>query len=126
MNTEQNKQLVQKVNEAFMENNMEKVLSYFAEDVRWTMVGQGTWAGKEAIRKGMKDVEMGQGPAPTFSIDVVIAEGDRVACRGSMHMAKADGSDWNGHYCDMYQIRDGKVVELMAFVIENANDQPAA
>ncbi|MCM2359336.1 MAG: nuclear transport factor 2 family protein [Geobacteraceae bacterium] len=45
------KEIVEKVNTAFAENNLEGFLSFCADDVKWTMVGDKTVTGKDAIRQ---------------------------------------------------------------------------
>jgi uncharacterized protein (TIGR02246 family) len=77
-----NKEIVEKVNAAFAENDPEVFLSNCADDVTWTMVGEKTNNGKKAIQKWlaeMKDME-----PPKFTVDKIIAEGDSVVCCGDM------------------------------------------
>jgi len=45
------KTTVEKINNAFADNNLEKVLSFCTDDLVWTMVGDTTVKGKDAIRK---------------------------------------------------------------------------
>jgi hypothetical protein len=45
------KEIVQRINEAFAENSLEKVLSFCTDDFTWTMVGDTTVQGKDPIRK---------------------------------------------------------------------------
>ena len=45
------KAIIEHVNAAFAENNLEKVLSFCTDDFIWTMVGDETVKGKDAIRK---------------------------------------------------------------------------
>lgn len=40
--SERNKEIVEKVNSAFLEGNFEGFLSFCAEDVEWTIVGDRT------------------------------------------------------------------------------------
>ena len=48
-----NKEIVEKVNAAFAEGSVEGFLSFCADDVVWTMVGDKTVKGKDAIRQWM-------------------------------------------------------------------------
>lgn len=48
-----NKEIVEKVNAAFAEGSTEKFLSFCADDVEWTMVGDKAVKGKDAIRQWM-------------------------------------------------------------------------
>ena len=83
------KDIVEKVNAAFADNSVEGFLSFCADDVEWTMVGDKTVKGKDAIRKWM--ASMGPHEAPKFTVDTVIGEGDFVAAHGNMTMKDKDG-----------------------------------
>ena len=77
------KEIVQRINEGFAENNLEKVLSFCADDLTWTMVGDTTVRGKDAIRQWMASMDP---QPPQLSIHEIIAEGDVVMTRGDMLM----------------------------------------
>ena len=109
------KDTIHRVNEAFAENNLEKVLSFFTDDVTWTMVGDTTVRGKDAIRKWM--ASMNPQP-PQLSIRHTIAEGDVVITQGDMTMAeKQNGPSIPYSFCDIYRFRGDQVSELTAFMI---------
>jgi uncharacterized protein len=109
-----NKEIVVKVDAAFAENNVEGFLSFCADDVEWTMVGDRTVKGKEDIRRWLGS--MGTDP-PNFSPSGVIAEGDSVSAYGTMTMKDKSGEAVKYAYCDIYRFRGDKIVELRSFVI---------
>ena len=109
-----NKEIVEKVNAAFAEGSVEGFLSFCADDVAWTMVGDKTVKGKDAIRQWMASMDM---EPPQFTVANVIAEGDFVTARGDMTMKDKDGKVVPYAYCDIYRFRGDKIVELSAFVI---------
>ena len=109
------KDIVQRINEAFAENNLEKVLSFCTDDITWTMVGDTTVRGKDPIRKWM--ASMNPQP-PQLRIQQTIAEGDSVVARGDMTMQERKGGPSIPYtFCDIYRFAGDKVVELTAFVI---------
>jgi len=109
------KDIVQRINEAFAENNFEKVLSFCADDITWTMVGDTTVRGKDSIRKWMASMDP---QPPQLRIQQIIAEGDSVVSRGDMTMQeKKDGPSIPYTFCDIYRFGGDKVVELTAFMI---------
>jgi ketosteroid isomerase-like protein len=109
------KDIVQRINEAFAENNLEKVLSFCTDDFTWTMVGDSTVSGKDPIRKWM--ASMNPQP-PKFTIQDTVAEGDFVITRGDMTMQeKKNGPSIPYTFCDIYRFAGDKVAELTAFVI---------
>ena len=113
--SQRNKEIISKVNTAFAEGNTEKFLGLCADDVKWTMIGETTVQGKDAVRKWMASM-----PAepPQFTVNNVIAEGDFVTAYGDMTMKGDDGKPASYSYCDVYRLRGDKIVELSSFVIK--------
>lgn len=109
-----NKAIVEKVNAAFAENNLEGFLSHCTDDVEWTIVGEKTVKGKDVIRQWMATMDF---EPPKFTIDNVIAEGDMVVAHGNMTM-KEDGKAVPYSYCDIYSFQDGKIIALKSFVVK--------
>ena|SRR5688572_27085351 len=109
------KEIVQRINEAFAENNLEKVLSFCTDDLKWTMVGDTTITGKDPIRKWMASMDP---QPPQLSIRQTIAEGDSVVACGDMVMQEKKGGPGIPYtFCDIYRFSGDKVVELTAFVL---------
>ena len=109
------KEIVERINEGFAENDLEKILTFCTDDFTWTMVGDTTVRGKDAIRKWM--ASMNPEP-PQFIIQHTVAEGDFVVTRGDMMMQqKKDGPSIPYTFCDIYRFTGDKVAELTAFVI---------
>ncbi|RJQ55878.1 MAG: nuclear transport factor 2 family protein [Desulfobacteraceae bacterium] len=115
-----NKEIVEKVNAAFAENDVEGFLSFCTDEIEWTMVGEKHVKGKEDIRIWLNSMDM---EPPKFTVDAVIAEGDSVAAHGSMTMKDKDGKAIPYAYCDVYRIRNAKIVELISFVIKTEAKQ---
>ena len=110
------KATVEKINAGFRENNLEKVLSFCSDDLVWTMVGDTTVKGKDAIRKWMASMDP---EPPHFTIQQVVAEGDLVVTRGDMIMKTKKESKAHAYsFCDIYRFQGDRVAELTAFVIE--------
>ena len=110
-----NKEVVQNINAAFEKGDMEGFLTWCADDVVWTMVGEKTVKGKEAIRQWMGSMPV---EPPTFTVEGIVAEGDLVAAFGDMTMNE-EGNIVPYAYCDVYRFRNGKVAELKSFVIKS-------
>jgi uncharacterized protein len=111
-----NKEIVEKVNASFAaEGGVEEFLTYCADDVVWTTVGNETTKGKNAIREWLASMNI---EPPKFTVDNIIGEGDFVTAYGDMTMKEKDGKTVPYAYCDIYRFRDGKIVELNSFVIK--------
>lgn len=115
--SDKNKEIVKKVNDAFSSGNTGAFLDLCADDVEWTIVGDQTVSGIEALREFMKSME-GHEP-PKFSVDTLIAEGDSAMATGGMTMEVEPGCEGAYGYCDIYRFNgDGKIVELRTFVVK--------
>ena len=110
-----NKEIVEKVNASFDEGNVEGFLSFCTDDVVWTIIGEKAVAGKDAIRQWMASMDIG---SPKFTVTNVIAEGDFVTAYGDMTMKDKEGKTAPYSFCDIYQFRGGKIVELKSFVVK--------
>jgi len=118
--SEKNKEIVRKVNDAFLENNFEGFLDFCADNVQWTMVGERSVKGKEPIREWMKSMAGENSEPPKFTVDdPLIADGDFVVARGDMTMKDKDGKQGHYTFCDVYRFRDERIIELNSFVIKN-------
>ncbi|MCA1589090.1 MAG: nuclear transport factor 2 family protein [Acidobacteria bacterium] len=118
--SEQNKKIVEEINAAFAEGNVEKFLEKCTENVEWTMVGEKHVIGKSAIREWMASME-GMEP-PKFSVDRIIAEGDSVVCYGDMTMKDKDGKDAAYGFCDIYRFSGDKIAELTSYVVKTQTE----
>jgi uncharacterized protein len=114
--SETNKEIVEKVNAAFAEGNSETFLSYATDDVMWTMVGEKTTNGKQAIREWMASME-GAEP-PKFTVDNLIADGDMVAANGDMTMKDKDGKEGSYGYVDIYRFQGDKIAQLTSYIVK--------
>jgi len=109
------REIVQWINDGFAENNLEKVLSFCNDDLIWTMVGETTVRGKDAIRQWIASMDP---QTPKITIRQVVVEGDSVVACGDMTMQEKKGGPPVPYtFCDVYRFAGDKVVELTAFVI---------
>ena len=111
-----NKEIVKKVNDAFNQSDMNGFLDACADNVQWTIVGKAPITGKAAIKDFMG--EMDSASPMQIIIGTIIAEGDQVACSGTMHMKHEGGKPYDGAFCDIYHFADGKIAALHSYVID--------
>ncbi|MBY4945454.1 nuclear transport factor 2 family protein [Cupriavidus respiraculi] len=112
--SELNKSVLRKANAAVTAGDIEGFLSYCAEDIVWTTVGAETLSGKEAVRKWMVEA---YGQPPKFTVDRLIAEEEFVAALGHIMSKDETGKPVTYSYCDVWRFKDGRMVELKAYVI---------
>lgn len=109
-----NKNILETANAAILQGDYEGFLSFYSDDTKWTFVGDQILRGKEAVREWMKTAYI---KPPQFSVSKLIAGGDYVTALGYITMQDEPGNEASYSYCDVWRFRDGRMVELMAFVI---------
>jgi uncharacterized protein (TIGR02246 family) len=113
--SEKNKAILAEANAAVAAGNYEGFLAFCTDDTEWTFVGDRTLQGKEAVRQWMTTEYV---EPPDNQVAHLIAEGDFVTALGEITVKDAGGQATHSAYCDVWRFRDGKMVELKAFVIE--------
>lgn len=113
--SETNKATLEKANAAIAGGDIEGFLAFCTDDLEWTMVGDQTIDGKEAVRQWMAKTYV---EPPEFKVADLIAEGDFVAALGDIKMKGEDGTSTHSAYCDVWRFRDGKMAALKAYVVE--------
>jgi uncharacterized protein len=113
--SEKNKALLLQANAAVKNGDHEGFLAHCTDDVQWIFVGEQVLKGKEAVRQYMKTAYT---EPPRFTVDQLIAEDDFVTALGRISMKDNTGKVVHSAYCDVWRIRDGKLAELQAFVVE--------
>jgi ketosteroid isomerase-like protein len=108
------KEIVEEVNAAFGSSSVEGVLAHCVDDVTWTMVGDRTVNGKDAIRRWMASLNF---DGPRFTIERTIAEGDFVSSHGDVTMKDKDGTPTLYGFCDVYRFKGDKIAEMKSFVV---------
>jgi ketosteroid isomerase-like protein len=111
-----NKEIIQKVNEGFAENNTEKIMQYVANDVRWDVMGASTAVGKDAFLKEVNNEHFVG--LPSIKIKNEIEQKNWVAVEGEVQCKKKDGGMLDAFFFDIYRLENGKIKEMRSYVIE--------
>ncbi len=102
-------------NKAISNGDHEGFLAFCTEDTKWTFVGDLSLQGKEAVRLWMKENYI---EPPKFDVKNLIADNDYVTAIGNIKLIRKDCKVIRYEYCDVWRFRDGKMAELVAYVIE--------
>ena len=113
--TDSNKEVLKRANDAITKGDHEGFLSFCTEDTKWIFLGDKILEGKEAVREWMKTA---YAEPPVFMVENLIAEDDFVIAIGKIKTKNEDGKMILSSYCDVWKLRNGKLAELKAFVIE--------
>ena len=111
-----NKEIIQKVNEGFIENNTEKIMQYVADDVRWDVMGASTAIGKDAFLKEVNNEHFVG--LPSIKIKNEIEQNNWIAVEGEVQCEKAGGGMLDAFFFDIYRLENGKIKEMRSYVIE--------
>jgi len=91
--------------------------SYCTTDKVWNFIGDQVLNRKNAVRKYMAKVKT---EPPKFRVESLVAEGDFVVAIDQINLKNAEGVPVDYSYCDVWLLRDGKLHELKAFVVEES------
>ena len=120
MTAEQNKQVVLDFYAAGARGDMDRCFELLADDIAWTNIGttkfSGTFVGKQALMDELLGPLFGQLKAGIGStIERLTAEGDIVVAQTSGTAETHDGTPYNNSYCQVIQVRDGKIAAVKEY-----------
>lgn len=108
------KDILLAANAQVAQGNNEGFLAWCTDDIVWTMVGDRTIRGKNALREWMA-AEYTE--PPRFDVSELIAEGDHLVAVGSITLKDDEGKPIAYAYSDVWRLRDGRLAELKAYVV---------
>lgn len=113
MSLEQNKAVARRFFDAYAANDHDAIKKVLAPDLVAHMPGSPEPVGREAVLEGISAFNAAFGDRH-FTIDDLIAEGDRVATRTTMRAVHT--GDYHGHPAT------GKQIEMSGLTIERIKD----
>jgi len=124
MSVAENKQLIERWYQALAEGDFDTIFDMHHDDVVYNMVGNtpvsGRIHGKDACCNGMINQKLLEKLVPdrirfATKWTIVAAEGDRVVGLMQGGGPTKDGQNYEQTYCEIFTIRDGKIVEMHNF-----------
>lgn len=109
---------LKQANAAISAGDHEGFLAFCTDDTTWVFVGDRTLSGKEEVRQWMRETYR---TPPVFDVHSWVTSGDEVVAMGNITVIDDSDHPVRSAYCDVWRLRDGKLVELHAFVVENAS-----
>lgn len=109
------KAILNQANAAVSRGDYEGFLAHCTEDTEWTFIGERTLRGKQAVREYMALTYV---EPPRFKVDRLIAEGEWLTAIGEIDLKDSTGVVTRYAYCDVWRVRDEKLAELKAYVVE--------
>jgi len=110
-----NQQTVEAYMDGFRSTNPAQILSCVTDDVEWLIPGAFHSHGKA----GFSDHIVAQGFAghPEIVVSRLIEDGDVVVAEGAVRAPRADGTIVNLVFCDVFDMRDGKICRLVSYLV---------
>jgi uncharacterized protein len=111
-----NKKTVEAYMAAFEKGDREEVLSCLTDDVVWDLPGAFHLEGKEAFANEIRN-DAFQGD-PAIAVVRMTEENGVVVAEGTVRTQKKSGGFMNLAYCDVFEMREGKIRRLISYVVE--------
>jgi ketosteroid isomerase-like protein len=111
-----NKRTIEKYIDAFIKSDHEQVLSCLADDVEWEIPGAFHITGKAAFDKEIENPAFAGRPSITTSR--MTEENDVVVAEGAVRTQRVNGGFLNLRFCDVFVMHDGKIRQLISYLME--------
>lgn len=121
MDAPANKALVHEIFADLARGDPRKYLEHLADDLTITVTGENSWSrtfqGLAAARRDLWGYvhSLTNGPGKTIP-HRILADEDWVIVEARGEMTAKDGRPYNNHYCLMYRLLDGKIVEMREYL----------
>jgi uncharacterized protein len=113
-----NKATVTKYMDGFRAGDHAAILSCLTDDVVWDMPGAFHLVGREAFDKEIEnEAFVGR---PEITVSRMTEEHDVVVAEGSVRTQRKEGEALNAHFCDVFVMQDGKIRQLITYLVEVA------
>ena len=111
-----NKAAVQAYMAAFHRGDRAAVLACLTDDVVWDLPGAFHRVGKKAFEGEIRN-DAFQGD-PDIQVSRMIEERDVVVAEGTVRTQKKEGEFLNLAFCDVFEMRSGKIRRLVSYLME--------
>ena len=101
--------------DAYNRLDHEQILDCLTDDVEWILPGAFHTHGKTEFDNHIEDEECFVG-APTIVVTRMTGEGGVVIAEGSVKNAMKDGGMLDALFCDVFEMRDGKIRKLISYI----------
>lgn len=108
-------------NQAWADNDIDTIVNGVTDDIHFRMASDDSGVrGKDAFKAWLKDMLITDTEMEVIN-ERLIMSGDEAVLSGRIKMIEQDGTRKQFTFCDLYTLRDGKVAELVSYVM-NCSD----
>ena len=117
-----NAQTVTDYMDGFRRTDRPAILACLTDDVEWEIPGFFKIQGRAAFDKHIEDdAFVGR---PEITVTRLIEEGDVVVAEGSVRTQRKEGTVMRLAFCDVFELRDGKIRRLVSYLVELKDARP--
>lgn len=102
--------------DGFRKTDRTQILSCLTDDVGWEIPGVFSVRGKAAFDGHI--VDEGFTGNPTIIVTRMTEEHDVVVAEGTVDAPRTDGTVLHLAFCDVFEMRDGKIARLVSYLID--------
>ena len=110
-----NKKTVEAYMEGFMKTDRPQILSCLTDDVEWVIHGAFHVRGKDDFAAHI--VDEGFADHPAITVSRMTEEDNVVVAEGSVRAPRQDGTFLDLVFCDVFEMRDGKIRRLVSYLM---------
>lgn len=111
-----NKQTVDAYMAAFRETDGARILACLTDDVEWHIPGAFHTHGRDEFATHI--VDEGFEGRPDITVTRLIEEDDVVVAEGRVRAGRADGTTMHLVFCDVFEMRDGRIRKLTSYLMQ--------
>ena len=111
-----NQHTVETYMDGFRHTDRARILSCLTDDVEWLIPGLFHVKGKEAFDGQIQGEGFTGHPAITTTR--MTEEDDVVVAEGTVRMSRTTGEEVTIAFCDVFEMRGGKIARLISYIME--------
>jgi ketosteroid isomerase-like protein len=119
----QNKRTVEAYLDGFRKTDRAAILSTVTDDVEWEIPGAFHLHGKTEFDQHI--VSPGFRPHPAIAVTRLTEENDVVVAEGTVRTERTDGAVIDLAFCDVFEMRGGKISRLVSYLMQTRERGPA-
>ena len=112
----QNKKTVEAYMDGFRKTDRAQILSCLTDDVEWVLPGAFHVRGKDEFAKHI--VDEGFIGRPAITVLRLLEADDVVVAEGTVRAPKQDGTSLELVFCDVFDMRSGKIRRLISYLMQ--------
>jgi uncharacterized protein len=116
-----NKRTIERYMDGFRHTDRSKILSCLTEDVEWEIPGYFSARGRAEFDSRI--VEEGFIGSPVIHVTRLVEENDVVVAEGTVRANRTDGTTVNLVFCDVFDMRLGKIRRLVSYLVVAAKSR---